>query len=50
MPEHAGEVERLIESEIERLVSCGITAEELEVAVGYLTGPTNSASRTRRRG
>ena len=38
MPEHAGEVERLIHSEIERLVSGGITAEELDVAVGYLTG------------
>jgi predicted Zn-dependent peptidase len=38
MPEHAGEVERLIHSEIERLVSGGISAEELDVAVGYLTG------------
>ena len=38
MPEHAGEVEQLIHGEIERLVSGGITAEELEVAVGYLTG------------
>ncbi len=38
MPEHAGEVELLINSEIERLVSGGITAEELDVAVGYLTG------------
>ncbi len=38
MPEHVGEVERLIHSEIERLVSGGITAEELDVAVGYLTG------------
>jgi predicted Zn-dependent peptidase len=38
MPEHAGEVERLIHGEIERLVSGGITAEELDVAVGYLTG------------
>ena len=38
MPEHAGEVERLVHSEIERLVSGGVTDEELEVAVGYLTG------------
>ncbi len=38
MPEHAGEVERLIHGEIERLVSGGISAEELDVAVGYLTG------------
>jgi predicted Zn-dependent peptidase len=38
MPEHAGEVERLIHTEIERLVSGGITAEERDVAVGYLTG------------
>jgi predicted Zn-dependent peptidase len=38
MPEHAGEVERLIEGEIEHLVSGGITAEERDVAVGYLTG------------
>jgi predicted Zn-dependent peptidase len=38
MPEHAGEVERLIHGEIERLVTGGITAEELEVSVGYLTG------------
>jgi predicted Zn-dependent peptidase len=38
MPEHAGQVERLIYHEIERLVSGGITAEELDVAVGYLTG------------
>ena len=38
MPEHAGEVEHLIHGEIERLVSGGITAEELDVAVGYLTG------------
>jgi predicted Zn-dependent peptidase len=38
MPEHAGEVERLIHREIEHLVSAGITPEELDVAVGYLTG------------
>ncbi|MBA3605417.1 MAG: insulinase family protein, partial [Acidimicrobiia bacterium] len=38
MPEHAGTVHRLVESELERLVAGGITDEELEVAVGYLTG------------
>jgi predicted Zn-dependent peptidase len=38
MPEHAGQVERLVGYEIDRLVSGGITAEELEVATGYLTG------------
>jgi predicted Zn-dependent peptidase len=38
MPEHVGEVERLVHGEIERLVSGGISAEELDVAVGYLTG------------
>jgi predicted Zn-dependent peptidase len=38
MPEHAGAVERLIHAEIDRLVSGGISAEELDVAVGYLTG------------
>ena len=38
MPQHAGEVERLVRREIDRLVSDGVTDEELEVAVGYLTG------------
>jgi predicted Zn-dependent peptidase len=38
MPEHAGEVERLVRTEIDRLVTDGLTAEELDVAVGYLTG------------
>ncbi len=38
MPQHAGEVERLVRHEIDRLVSDGVTDEELEVAVGYLTG------------
>jgi predicted Zn-dependent peptidase len=38
MPEHAGEVERLVRQEIDRLVADGITDEELDVAVGYLTG------------
>jgi predicted Zn-dependent peptidase len=38
MPEHAGEVERLVRREIDKLVADGVTDEELEVAVGYLTG------------
>jgi predicted Zn-dependent peptidase len=38
MPEHAGEVHRVVIEELERLVSGGITADELAVAVGYLTG------------
>jgi predicted Zn-dependent peptidase len=38
MPEHAGEVRALVTSELDRLVSDGITDEELAVAVGYLTG------------
>lgn len=38
MPEHRAEVEHLVGHEIHRLVEDGITAEELEVAVGYLTG------------
>lgn len=38
MPEHAGEVERLVRQEIDKLVAGGITDDELEVAVGYLTG------------
>ena len=38
MPEHAGEVERLVRQEIDKLVADGITDEELDVAVGYLTG------------
>jgi predicted Zn-dependent peptidase len=38
MPEHVGDVELLIRREIERLVVDGITTEELDVAVGYLTG------------
>ena len=38
MPEHAGEVERLVRQEIDKLVADGISDEELEVAVGYLTG------------
>ena len=38
MPDHADEVEGLVRREIERLVAEGITDEELDVAVGYLTG------------
>ena len=38
MPEHVGEVERLINRELERLLEDGITPDELDVAVGYLTG------------
>ena len=38
MPEHAGEVERLVRQEIDKLVVDGITDDELEVAIGYLTG------------
>jgi predicted Zn-dependent peptidase len=38
MPEHAGDVHRLVEGELDRLVADGITADELAIAVGYLTG------------
>lgn len=38
LPEHRDEVESLVRVELERLASDGITADELEVAVGYLTG------------
>ena len=38
MPEHAGEVVRLVGSELERLVTGGITDDELEIAIGFLTG------------
>lgn len=37
-PEHAEEVEHLMRTELDRLATGGITDEELEVAVGYLTG------------
>jgi len=37
-PEHAGEVQSLLLTELQKLVADGITDEELEVAVGYLTG------------
>ena len=38
MPEHAGEVARLVGSERERLVDGGISDDELEIAIGFLTG------------
>ncbi len=37
-PEHAEEVQGLMTTELHKLVADGITDEELEVAVGYLTG------------
>ena len=37
-PEHGDEVIDLMRSELDRLVSDGITDDELDVAVGYLTG------------
>ncbi|MET0145773.1 MAG: pitrilysin family protein [Ilumatobacteraceae bacterium] len=38
MPEHAGEVARLVTAELDRLVADAITDDELAVATGYLTG------------
>jgi predicted Zn-dependent peptidase len=38
MPEHAGEVNRLIVSELDRMIADGITEEERTIAIGYLTG------------
>ena len=38
MPEHAGDVSRLVTRELERLVADGITDDELAIAIGYLTG------------
>jgi predicted Zn-dependent peptidase len=37
-PEHGDEVIELMRAELDRLVSDGISDDELEVAVGYLTG------------
>jgi predicted Zn-dependent peptidase len=37
-PEHADEVQELMASELDRLITGGITDEELDIAVGYLTG------------
>ncbi len=38
MPENSAQVESLVRKELDRLVFGGITAEELEIAQGYLTG------------
>ena len=38
MPDHAADVRSLIGVEIARLVESGITADELDIAKGYLTG------------
>ncbi len=38
MPEHADEVRAIVGAELDRLVAHGITADELEIAQGYLTG------------
>ena len=38
MPEHSHEVESLVRQEVDRLIADGITADELEIAQGYLTG------------
>ena len=37
-PEHGDEVVELMRSELDRLVGGGVTDDELDVAVGYLTG------------
>jgi predicted Zn-dependent peptidase len=37
-PEHADEVQGLLHAELDKLVADGITDEELDIAVGYLTG------------
>ncbi|MCU1362159.1 MAG: putative M16-family peptidase [Ilumatobacteraceae bacterium] len=37
-PRHADEVLGLIRAELDRLVAHGITEDELEIAIGYLTG------------
>jgi predicted Zn-dependent peptidase len=37
-PEHGDEVIELMHHELDRLISDGISDDELEVAVGYLTG------------
>ena len=37
-PEHGDEVIALMRAELDRLISDGITDDELDVAVGYLTG------------
>jgi predicted Zn-dependent peptidase len=37
-PEHADEVQGLLRSELQLLIADGVSDEELEIAVGYLTG------------
>ena len=37
-PEHADEVQALLHAELDKLVADGITDDELDIAVGYLTG------------
>jgi predicted Zn-dependent peptidase len=38
LPDHADEVRRLVDVELERLIADGVTADELDIARGYLTG------------
>lgn len=38
LPEHATEVTELVHGELDRLVADGVTDDELDIAVGYLTG------------
>jgi predicted Zn-dependent peptidase len=38
LPEHAATVRGLVEEQLAQLVAEGITDEELEIAIGYLTG------------
>jgi predicted Zn-dependent peptidase len=38
LPEHAATVRGLVEEQLAQLVADGITDEELEIAIGYLTG------------
>lgn len=38
LPEHADEIAHLVGAELDRLLRDGITADELDVAKGYLTG------------
>jgi predicted Zn-dependent peptidase len=47
LPDNAEIVRRLIATELDRLVTDGITADELAIAQGYLTGSYEMGSRTR---
>ncbi len=38
LPHHAGEVVEVVDREIASMVAAGVTDEELEIAIGYLTG------------